>query len=559
MQYIDMGRPKKIRKDVVGHTMESSAIETLIKALSARIEEDVSLTCLGSVSELCRENNVSRHAAEIALDYLCNDGVIAMKADDDIRVVGRDETLSLEALSGKCAALIARMLEERIRSGELGVDSALPSVRRLSDHYNVPCQVLYAALEILAEEKVVRHENHSWIVGAKPLVSLERFPSDPPVMLVVGAHKNSWNHLGKQERTASFCRSFNEEVERNGFMLMPAAPNSRLNDDGSAVGLEGLPAFARELGDRYRGTLIAATLADIPSLTKWFETCIGLGRPVVWFDRYGREKIKGMKEHELFLHCRFDEDAALRLAVDFLARLGHRKAGYGCAYRWGGWERVRGERLQRIAPSVCPGFEFVIPPALERLGGRLDTPAMRDIVARFMQETSPVTKAIEHFLDHLDAIEELVQPRGLSIDHDSTVTRIISLFRIALSGGATVPLETASEAQKHFLYFTPLFLYLLQHSDLQAIVAPNDAAARDLYRWISAAGKPLGRELSLLSFDNYREPQPLPVTTIDFGFDNLGRTAFHFLRGDPTVLGNPPGHLPARPHVVRRGSVKPLP
>jgi hypothetical protein len=312
------------------------------------------------------------------------------------------------------------------------------------------------------------------------------------------------------------------------------------------------------LGERYRGTLIAASLADIPKLHEWVDGCIALGRPVVWFDRYDNEKLKKPVEHKLFLRCHFDEEAALRLAIDFLAQLGHRKAGYGYPFRWGSWERVRGERLQRLAPTVCSDFEFVVPPALERLAPRMDTPRMREVVDRFMRESSPVQEAIEHFLENLGAVEKLMKPRGIGIDSESTATRIISLFRFAVSGGRDLLGDIASEAQIHYLYFTPLFLHLMQEPDLHAVVAPNDAMARDLLRWITGAGKPLGRELSLLSFDNYWALQPLSVTTIDFGFDNLGYAAFHFLQGDIPVRQSPAGHVPARPHVVRRGSVKPV-
>lgn len=149
-------------------------------------------------------------------------------------------------------------------------------------------------------------------------------------------------------------------------------------------------------------------------------------------------------------------------------------------------------------------------------------------------------------------------PRGMRIDHESTVTRIISLLKFVVSGGDTLMSDIASKSQIHYLHFTPLFLHLMQDPDMHAVVAPNDAMARDLFAWIQGAGTSPGRELSLLSFDNYWALQPLAVTTIDFGFDNLGYAAFHFIQGDIPIHQSPPGHVPAKPHVVRRGSVKPL-
>jgi DNA-binding LacI/PurR family transcriptional regulator len=64
-------------------------------------------------------------------------------------------------------------------------------------------------------------------------------------------------------------------------------------------------------------------------------------------------------------------------------------------------------------------------------------------------------------------------------------------------------------------------------------------------------------EMSLISFDNSASITPLPVSTVDFGFGNLGYSAFHLIYGDVTIHRDRAGNVAGRPVVIHRGSIGP--
>jgi DNA-binding LacI/PurR family transcriptional regulator len=59
----------------------------------------------------------------------------------------------------------------------------------------------------------------------------------------------------------------------------------------------------------------------------------------------------------------------------------------------------------------------------------------------------------------------------------------------------------------------------------------------------------------VITFDNYPQFLCLPVTTVDFGFDHLGRAALHTILGDIPVRRDAHGNVPSRPFIVHWGSV----
>jgi DNA-binding LacI/PurR family transcriptional regulator len=88
-----------------------------------------------------------------------------------------------------------------------------------------------------------------------------------------------------------------------------------------------------------------------------------------------------------------------------------------------------------------------------------------------------------------------------------------------------------------------------------ALIAPSDDTAAKAWHWLAAAGVRIPEDMSLISFDNYPTMPPPPITTIDFGFGNLGYAALHLLLGDVPVKRGRDGTVRTVPTVVRRGSV----
>jgi DNA-binding LacI/PurR family transcriptional regulator len=69
-----------------------------------------------------------------------------------------------------------------------------------------------------------------------------------------------------------------------------------------------------------------------------------------------------------------------------------------------------------------------------------------------------------------------------------------------------------------------------------AIIAPYDEHARRLYRWLIVLGVRIPEDLSLVSFDDRQELlYPYTISSVNFGFANLGYAAFHSIIGDVPI------------------------
>lgn len=96
----------------------------------------------------------------------------------------------------------------------------------------------------------------------------------------------------------------------------------------------------------------------------------------------------------------------------------------------------------------------------------------------------------------------------------------------------------------------------LDNSRATAIVAPRDyTAVRYLYR-LRHYGLDVPREISLISFDNSAHAQPTGITSVDFGFNHLGYSAFHLILKDVPVARTRAQAVPGKASVVRRSTVE---
>ena len=88
-----------------------------------------------------------------------------------------------------------------------------------------------------------------------------------------------------------------------------------------------------------------------------------------------------------------------------------------------------------------------------------------------------------------------------------------------------------------------------------AIIAARDQLAQMFLRWFALARLPIPERMSVLSFDNEFLAGSLALSSVDFGFEELGYQAFHSLLGDVPTRRSRSGEIAARPYVVDRGSV----
>jgi hypothetical protein len=88
-----------------------------------------------------------------------------------------------------------------------------------------------------------------------------------------------------------------------------------------------------------------------------------------------------------------------------------------------------------------------------------------------------------------------------------------------------------------------------------AVIAARDQLAQTFVRWFVRAHVDIPSRMSIISFDNEFLADSLCLTSVDFGFEELGYQAFHALLGDVPTRRTRDGNIAARPYVVDRGSV----
>ena len=89
----------------------------------------------------------------------------------------------------------------------------------------------------------------------------------------------------------------------------------------------------------------------------------------------------------------------------------------------------------------------------------------------------------------------------------------------------------------------------------QVIFAIHDTVARPLYSLLTESELLPGKDVSVISFDNSPSLRPLPIDTVDFGFEKLGYWAFHAIIRDLPLPMNRTKDIASEPYVVNRGSV----
>jgi hypothetical protein len=90
-------------------------------------------------------------------------------------------------------------------------------------------------------------------------------------------------------------------------------------------------------------------------------------------------------------------------------------------------------------------------------------------------------------------------------------------------------------------------------SGATAIISPNDIYAKELLFALHKNGIKVPQSISLVSFDNSYHLRPIPVTTVDFGVEELGYKCFHWFYGLLPVKR--PEQLRGRCFLVDQGSI----
>ena len=153
--------------------------------------------------------------------------------------------------------------------------------------------------------------------------------------------------------------------------------------------------------------------------------------------------------------------------------------------------------------------------------------------------------------------EPFWEASDFAIKIDDIVTFAQRVERHANAKPASRATASVASARNAILRATPSIVQLLD-AGVTALVSMNDRIAHQHYSWCRAAGIEVPRRLSMISFDNLPDTESLPVTTVDFGFPRLGYLCIHAIIGDVPVPSGRDGTIAGQCLLVSRGSVERL-
>jgi len=115
--------------------------------------------------------------------------------------------------------------------------------------------------------------------------------------------------------------------------------------------------------------------------------------------------------------------------------------------------------------------------------------------------------------------------------HDGGILSMVRDMRMRYPTDVTM--GGCSSRDRELASMSAVLIPLVNLHDTTAILAPNDRQARRMFQWLRACGVHVPGRLSLLSFDDCFEHQyPFPVSSINFGFERLGRVTVSILHGE---------------------------
>jgi DNA-binding LacI/PurR family transcriptional regulator len=239
----------------------------------------------------------------------------------------------------------------------------------------------------------------------------------------------------------------------------------------------------------------------------------------------------------------FDEEAFSACPVSHLAGRGHTTVGYvGALSPVSGhdWERSRLETLRRSAARSEARIKFVHIDEARALLLDRPQPSLVEYVSELRRSGRPAARTT---LDYLFANRGRAST-PLTDEPDACLASIIRRWAKPDGTLSQTPLEQLD-----------ILVFFLLHPEITSLVVSNDARVRGVHRRLRSIGIHIPGDLSLVSFDNYRDAVALPVDTVDNGAGELGYRAFHLILGDIPVAGRKRRDIVAQPFVVDRGSV----
>jgi len=495
--------------------MSHSKFESVAERLGDRIKRD-GPGCLPAIHRLAREYRVSYVTMWKAVRLLADQGILAGRKGAGTLALDPEQPAGIQLSADR----FAQQLESGVLDGKYPAGRPMPKFDYFIFNERVSRATVSGAFGRLSRRNMIYKQGKRWIAGPRPARSFRCAGGDQPVVLIVVPHAYDWYNMNIGGFMQPYISSFKNEFLRNGISLSlvqqekPAAGTTQV-----VGGIDDVRALVRSLGDRYRGALMFGNAPDVREHRDWVAEMSPAGKvPAVYFDSAGQGGScvrSSMGGNRRYFRMYLDEIGGVKLALEALAAAGHRTIGMPIMSIRGDWPQRRRALSQECAARMRPAITIVA--------------ADQD----------------EPFWDIGIDTTDLDRFTKFNARFDEYVAKINRQRRE--TGGFRA-------RGRRFIDHTPSMAGLLD-AGVTALMSPNDAMAHEHYSWCRAAGIDVPGRLSIISFDNTPNAVVLPVSTIDFGFAQLGYIAAHIIIGDIPLRADREGGIPGACTLVDRGSV----
>ena len=504
---------------------ESPLVTKTVSELRLMLDRD-NLRALPSMHHLCRDMGVSVRTIRAAVRELARQGRLRCSQGRRITVIGRKDSAAPADDHTAAGNRLFALIRARIQAGDYRVNEPLPKSAYFSIEEHVSPNTVSLAFARLRRDGLIYKKGKRWFAGKQPRMKdpAGRDRRRGTVLLITPPTWEMRNFL-MSAFLVPFSNPLVHELRSHDILLQLVffEKGDRSQNAAEEVypsGVEEIEALVRSLDDGYMGALLYCGWGIPECATAVIRALMNFGKPVIDFDptdkhqALAKEVVSWGKKR--FYHSRFDEISAVRAALQSLADHGHRIVGLPVytSVDYYDWVSRRVSLIEKCARQCTPEITIIREEQKEKFW-RIEMPF----------DPAHHAEALHKAFDGSAAPSPL-----LGVDQRRSLRNLL-------------------------LNNTPSIVNLLNTKGLTAILALNDAVAREIHLWLKYVGMRVPEEISLISFDNSVELYHLPVSTVDFGFSRLGYQVAHFFINDIPISAGPGGDMPGICTVFDKGSI----
>jgi len=486
---------------------------------------------LPPIHTLCSHLGAGTHTVSSILKQLHQENIIKLTPGKPTIIIGKTPSFEGDIHYQRPSEKLYASLKKSIDDLHFKEGDILPKRSHLAQMYNVSLKTVTKIMRTLANEGYVHRKGIQWHVGNGRSVKVKKFES--AYVLIIQVNPHSWFYLNR-DRTADFVDTIENEAQRKSVLLRGGClvDNPNYYHTGLPDGIRNIKKYINRLDYKYRGCLIVGDCFDEKWLTQNVVSLLSVGKPVCWFNRR-EEQSRLPIVSPLYAEARFDERTVAQVAADHLYNLGHRWCGYTGMLFEKDWVHARNSYMSEYGKQKNPPFTIINRKQMFEYLLNADTKMLLDTLKRKIQQCHP------QFGRTLDSMRK----KAIELTNTHSTHSLTFWFTLF-----------------HYFHHQPyskkswILLPFLFHPDITCLIFPRDFAARPSIYSLGKMGFQIGKDYSLLSFDNVFDNISFPIDTINFGASHLAYSVFHFIMNDIPVQRSPDGIFFAKPFCVNSGS-----